>query len=128
MNNCRKPSKSRAGSDAALCLIAFLWDLTYLLSDLVYTWVDPAGPQLRDLAWLVSRAADAPPPSLAGHLATLPLQSPSVARLRSSDPFVFLLLDSASGYLGGRGFRDYRLIDVMSAFPGLLFAILIFSL
>lgn len=40
-----------------------------------------------------------------------------------------VLLGSAAGYLGGRvDFAITRLIDVMSAFPGLLFAILIISL
>ncbi len=43
--------------------------------------------------------------------------------------FVGVLLGSAAGYLGGRvDFAITRLIDVMSAFPGLLFAILIISL
>lgn len=42
---------------------------------------------------------------------------------------VGVLLGSAAGYLGGRvDFAITRLIDVMSAFPGLLFAILIISL
>ena len=41
MNNCRKSNESRAGGDAALCLIAFLWGLACLLSNLAYTWVDP---------------------------------------------------------------------------------------